>query len=572
MYLKRNVFFSVCFFVLNCLVAATVCAGQDAQFTVQVETVSFEPAARAVVNRLNASGYDAYFESYSVADGKRLYKVRFGRFATRGKAAAAARAYKQQEQRNCFVVQTMLKAGPPTRTAAARPVQTSAPERDQYHEDGKEFYTFQIAAKADRTAAQKFVDRLQRKGYPAYLRGSAPGASKPLYRIRIGRYETRIQAEQAGRAYADREAGEYLVVLSPADRLQGAAGAEAAVTVAAAPKPVTVEGYFFTVQVCVCETVRAAESHAARVRAKGFDPYMSTYETMKGKILYRVRMGRFKERSRAVDLARAYELKGGRDFLVVRSEQQSASRNGHDSTSEPRAPALPQPVMDGQVLSQNNTSVQETELVESELAVSGQAGQAIRADGISSAGAVKDAAPGGSEAEPVLKSPANTSISVTKVYAYTGSRNELNLTNAHAKIPKDLLERIQYVSIFPVLFVAVPEKGSSLVMEIEGVRRLVALSGLRLPEDKRSFVSGGIKEVLSAEPLRLKYHPDDDHKDLLTATLYYRSGTDLQIELLKKGLALVDAETLPVARQASLRGAQHRAREMKAGIWSGAMP
>ena len=58
-YLKKIIFCSLCFLVLNCFEAGPVCAGQDKQFTVQVETVSFEPAARAVVNRLNSRGYDA---------------------------------------------------------------------------------------------------------------------------------------------------------------------------------------------------------------------------------------------------------------------------------------------------------------------------------------------------------------------------------------------------------------------------------------------------------------------------------------------------------------------------------
>ena len=73
---------------------------------------------------------------------------------------------------------------------------------------------------------------------------------------------------------------------------------------------------------------------------------------------------------------------------------------------------------------------------------------------------------------------------------------------------------------------------------------------------------------MSAEPLRLKYSPGDDRKDLLTGTLYYRSGTDLQIELLKRGLALVDEETVPADRQKALAAAQQRAQSLKAGIWT----
>ena len=94
MFLKKIVFYSVFLSVLGVLVSGSVCALQNPLFTVQVETVSFEPAARAVVNRLIARGYDAYFETDTAAGGKSLYKVRFGRFATRAEASAAATAYK----------------------------------------------------------------------------------------------------------------------------------------------------------------------------------------------------------------------------------------------------------------------------------------------------------------------------------------------------------------------------------------------------------------------------------------------------------------------------------------------
>lgn len=549
-----------------------MCAGQDPQFTVQVETVSFEPAARAVVNRLNSRGYDAYFESLAVKNEKVLYKVRFGRFATREEAVAAAKAYKKHEQRDCFVVQTMLKAKTSSRTTAARPAESSPVAGAQAHENGKEFYTVQIAAKANRAVAQKFADQLHRKGYPAYLRGPVVGVAKPFYRIRFGRYETRAQAEKAGRMYAERERGEYLVVLSPTERSQSALAAGPAVAVSTAAKPVVVAGHFYTVQVCVCQTTRAAESYADRVRAKGFEPYIATHETSKGKILYRVRMGKFKERSRAMELGRAYEQKGGRDFLVVRTERNSVSQNGHESSAEPLVIKPLVPATAEEALSQELKPVQEIAIVESEPATGRAAQQGRLAVGTVSAGHGKGVGQVGSVAEPTPESSAGSSVAVTKIYAYTGPGNELNLTNAHAKIPKELLARIQYVSIFPVMLVDVPEKGSALVMEIEGARRLLALSGLRLPEENRTVVSAGIQEVLSAEPLRLKYSPGDDHKDLLTGTLYYRSGADLQIELLKRGLALVDEESSPVARQASLRAAQQRAQGLKVGIWSTQTP
>ena len=242
MFLKKIVFCSLCFLVLNCLEARSVRAGQDSQYTIQVETVSFEPAARAVVNRLSARGYEAYFESQAVADEKMLYKVRFGRFATREQADAAAQDYRKHEQRECFVVQTMLQSVPVSPAMDVLPEKASSPvgeappgvssstpalmrpeaaaDEAQGYADGREFYTVQIAAKADKFVAQELVDRLHRKGYPVFVLEPDAGDVKPFYRVRIGRYETRAQAEQAGRDYAEREQGDFLVVLSPAERLR----------------------------------------------------------------------------------------------------------------------------------------------------------------------------------------------------------------------------------------------------------------------------------------------------------------------------------------------------------------
>ncbi len=585
MFLKKLIFCSLCFLTVNCLAVHAVCAAGSG-FTVQVETVSFEPAARAVVNRLNARGYSAYFESRAVSSEKRLYKVRFGRFATRGEARAAAQAYKKHEQRDCFVVQTMLPDGPAspamdvrstgssssagTQTPAEVPGSLQASMRSAVvvgdvpaAGQAKEFYTVQIAAKADRSVAQELVGRLHRKGYPVYLRGPAPGEAKPFYRIRIGKYTTRTQAEQAGREYAERERGDYLVVLSPVEfSEQAPIAAGTVVTQPAAPTSSTPTGSFFTVQVCVRETTRAAESYADRVRAKGFDPYITMYKTSKGKILYRVRMGKFKERSRADELARAYKNQGGRDFLVVRTEQAVVSQSG------------PEPVPETPVSGPGRVPLVAESLphVTEPDTEAGAVQKGRPAGGIALADKVDGAAQAGSADVRLPDRPAFRSTEVTKIFAYTGSGNELNLTNAYAEIPKELLEHIQYVSIFPVMLVAVPETGSALVMEVEGVQRLLALTGIRLPEENRAVVSAGIQDVLSAEPLRLKYSPADDRKDLLTGTLYYRSGVDLQIEFLKRGLAHVDDQNVPGDRQKVLHAAQQRARGLKAGIWATHVP
>jgi DedD protein len=56
----------------------------------------------------------------------------------------------------------------------------------------------QVTALKNRGAAAKMVETLRAKGYPAYLENPAPGVP-PIYRVRIGRYKNRGEAEQAAR-------------------------------------------------------------------------------------------------------------------------------------------------------------------------------------------------------------------------------------------------------------------------------------------------------------------------------------------------------------------------------------
>gem|GEM_PF-1106548 len=557
---KKIVYCAAGLLVLSSLAVQPVSAAQAAQYTVQAETLSFEPAARAVVNRLAGHGYDAYFESHTGADGKVVYKVRFGRFATRAEADEAAREYRRKEQRDCFVVQAVPTPLPGSRQpeiareqpsteyalqdapVVPREVAAGAP---QAAVRTGEFYTVQIAAKSDGAVAQALASELQRKGYAAYVLPPDPADAKMLHRIRFGTYETRAQAEQAGSSYAERERGDFLVVLSPPGRTAAVMNAGSAEEAASVPASLVVQ--VFTVQVCVRETRESAEKYAEQVRAKGFDPYIVRYEASNGKVLYRVRMGSYQERARAEELASAYEQQGGRDYLVVRTVQEMPLSDGPVPAEPPaialEPPAVPEPVIAPEIAPEIDGAVQEP--------------------------AVTEQTPDMPAPVAPPEKPADWPATVVKVYAYTGPDNELNLTNAYAKIPKQLLGRIQYVSIFPVMFMEVPETGNAFVMEVEGVRRMVRLEGIRLPAEQRAQAVDGIRELLSAEPLRLKYAPAGERSDLLTGSLYYRAGADVQIELIKRGLATVDESSVPAGRYDAFQAASERARDLNAGVPAG---
>jgi cell division septation protein DedD len=72
---------------------------------VQVAAYSTAAEARALVQRLNARGYEARVDGTAAP-----FRVRFGRFRTQADAASAAAAYKATERGEAFVVQAPREA------------------------------------------------------------------------------------------------------------------------------------------------------------------------------------------------------------------------------------------------------------------------------------------------------------------------------------------------------------------------------------------------------------------------------------------------------------------------------
>jgi cell division septation protein DedD len=60
-------------------------------------------------------------------------------------------------------------------------------------------WVVQVAALRDRDAALAIVRRLSDRKYPAFLLEPTPGAPAPVYRVRVGRYPERTEAEQVAR-------------------------------------------------------------------------------------------------------------------------------------------------------------------------------------------------------------------------------------------------------------------------------------------------------------------------------------------------------------------------------------
>jgi len=88
---------------------------------------------------------------------------------------------------------TLGDGGPPAGSATAAPGPT--PERAPAAGGA---YVVQAFATRDAAAARRVRDRLAARGFPATLSGDR-AAPRPVYRVRVGRYRTRAEAEAAAR-------------------------------------------------------------------------------------------------------------------------------------------------------------------------------------------------------------------------------------------------------------------------------------------------------------------------------------------------------------------------------------
>ena len=66
-------------------------------------------------------------------------------------------------------------------------------------------FAVQVLTFPDRRMADTMAKRLADKGYPAYVTGPVPAGSKSLYRVRVGKYKDRREAEAVSHRLATEE-------------------------------------------------------------------------------------------------------------------------------------------------------------------------------------------------------------------------------------------------------------------------------------------------------------------------------------------------------------------------------
>lgn len=88
--------------------------------------------------------------------------------------------------------ETTAASKSPERTPAARNPRVAAP-------GSRNTWVVQIVALRDRGAASSIVQRLSGKGYPAFVVNPTGGVAAPVFKVQVGRYADRNDAEQVAR-------------------------------------------------------------------------------------------------------------------------------------------------------------------------------------------------------------------------------------------------------------------------------------------------------------------------------------------------------------------------------------
>lgn len=185
-----------------------------------------------------------------------------------------------------------------------------------------------IIAVSDKTQAESVAKTLQAQNLAPLIQSNGQ-----RYRIRIGPYASREQAEAARLRSATVVAGGTVVALDapapapvaapnnpPATPL--AAPASVAVASAAVEKPVlkaepAVTASGFAVQIGAPANEQSAQTLRDKARAAGFSSFIQPVETDSGR-RYRVRIGPEHSRDAANTLLAAVKLKTGIDGIVVK--------------------------------------------------------------------------------------------------------------------------------------------------------------------------------------------------------------------------------------------------------------
>jgi hypothetical protein len=290
----------------------------------------------------------------------------------------------------------------------------------------------------------------------------------------------------------------------------------------------------FSVQVESAATRAQAQKIEKKFIQKGYPAYIVEIQDNAGKSIYQVRIGRYASRKEAEAAARIFYKKEKKPYQITPPQSEESAAAADQTQKNSRAEATRD--------AEENT-VEYPEETEQ----------------------AKDSEPmriGASMDDPAT---------VTRIYTYRGPQGFVGMTNNIERIPRELQDSVESISIFPVKFIAFNKKKKVLTLEVEKAQQDVTLQGVALSSAPVvEQVSSYCEKNLTGVPLRLKYTPARYEKKGVppVATILLKQGTLVNLEIIRLGIARCDAGTAPAQFKKNCLQAEAAARSSGAGIWA----
>ena len=173
-------------------------------YTVQVASLDSESKAVKMADQLKSGGYPAYVNKVNVK-GKTYYRVKCGRFKDKKEAGDFKSLLYQKEKIKGFVTKGFTDN---VQLDTKKRKELASLVREIKSTETGGAYTVQVASLDSENKAVKMVDRLKKRGHPAYVK-KVNVKGKTYYRVRCGRFSDK------------KEASDYEMLLAKQDKIKG---------------------------------------------------------------------------------------------------------------------------------------------------------------------------------------------------------------------------------------------------------------------------------------------------------------------------------------------------------------
>ena len=427
------------------------------------------------------------------------------------------------------------------------------------------FFTFQVETLSNKHAADKMVQQLIQKGYPAFVFLMKTSKGKALYKVRIGQYKTRAEVDCAGSDFKKNEKKPFFIVQSNncpsilrsrektdtsdvvftggnksncSEKIIKENAKKKARNIDISKdvdlQPVATGETYFTVQVKSLQDKNAADLFVNYLKQKDYRAYISEMKTSKGRILHKVRIGKYRRRADAEKVYLNYSKTESKDCFIVKSSG-AGVKSAKVKDAEEAFAFKKKPV----------SNVQKKHALKNLAKDRGKSLSAV-------------------ENSQRIENPTK------KIFAYRSRTGALSLTNNYDNIPEDLRCKIEYVSLFPVKLISITKQDACLVLNVDDKKIVSSIAGVSFPlsvftELAISYFNENLKDV----PARLKYKPSQTAKrGTVNGRFYLRDGTYVNLAMVRSGIGKCCYKTVPPGQEELFKDAERLAKKAMVGIWS----